>query len=114
MRPIDGDMLDGACNQLADELRQKGQKTDALLLEALAAVVNFCPTLDVEPIKHGHWVQEYDDGWRCSVCSSLWTFLVDRPEENGADYCPVCGAKMDEEPAAVVDPADVERSGRRC
>lgn len=47
MRLIDADVLETACEQLADKLRHDGQKTDAQLLEALAAIVKYCPTLDV-------------------------------------------------------------------
>lgn len=46
MRPIDGDVLEEAFAELADKLRHDGQKTDAQLLEALAAIVKYCPTLD--------------------------------------------------------------------
>jgi len=63
----------------------------------------FCsiPAADVAPVKHGHWVGEYDgyadgfpvyDMWSCSVCG--WDCDgVD--EEPTWDYCPHCGAHMD-------------------
>lgn len=53
--------------------------------------------VDVEPVRHGKWLIycETKDGrsMRCSVCSMV--FWVG----NGRDgnYCPNCGAKMDEE-----------------
>ena len=46
MRLIDADVLESAIEQLADELMHDGRKTDAQLLEALAAIVKYCPTLD--------------------------------------------------------------------
>ena len=52
----------------------------------------------VDTVKHGHWeiIQKYY--MECSVCKTRidkrdleWAMDVD------ADYCPHCGAKMDEE-----------------
>lgn len=47
----------------------------------------------VEVVKHGHWIDGFDtDGvlidYDCSVCNMA-------NDEKG-DYCPKCGAKMDE------------------
>lgn len=47
------------------------------------------PTID--PIKHGHWTAEEDSymsWWICSNCNTH--------EMMKSDYCPDCGAKMDE------------------
>lgn len=48
---------------------------------------------DYEPIRHGHWekgIDMFGNYYKCSVCDSTedigWGF----------DYCPNCGAKMDE------------------
>ena len=51
------------------------------------------PIVDVEPVRHGQWVDRTQEpGWpdaECSVCGShagmFWM-----------NYCPYCGAKMDE------------------
>ena len=57
------------------------------------------PAVDAEPVKRGKWIT-CDDGWggvhyQCSACGQEW-FLVDgTPEENGMNYCPHCGAKME-------------------
>ena len=56
------------------------------------------PTVDVEPVRHGHWknAQGYPFYYTCSECENCyideaWTY-------NGKwNYCPYCGAKMDEE-----------------
>ena len=53
--------------------------------------LNGVSTVDVEPVRHGHWI---DNGtfFTCSVC---------KEEQYGVDtgrfYCPNCGAKMDED-----------------
>ena len=50
-------------------------------------------------VPHGRWEQVEDfDGehhWRCSACGIEWWFEVGGPVENGAHYCPNCGAKVD-------------------
>lgn len=53
------------------------------------------PTIDAVEVVHARWVQEDEDAWRCTRCGALWTFIDGGPEENGARFCPVCGAKMD-------------------
>ena len=46
------------------------------------------PSADVAPVRHGRW-EEYGKTWWCSECGF----------ETGLrwDYCPDCGARMDEE-----------------
>lgn len=59
------------------------------------------PTEDifaVEP-KKGKWVlTDYPDEqtYKCSVCNEIWTFIVGTPVDNGAFFCPNCGARMEE------------------
>lgn len=57
---------------------------------------SWCPILpaaDVAPVVHAHWIWlgKYSDGynWRCSACRRESTVAI--------NYCPFCGAKMDEE-----------------
>lgn len=57
------------------------------------------PTVEAEPIRHGHW-KEFDDdtnSYECSVCGEVWTLNVGTPKENMMYFCSRCGAKMDEE-----------------
>ena len=63
--------------------------------ESLYAV----PSIDA--VKHGHWIST-DDGWDgeyfvCSECGCPWTLIEGSPEENGMNFCPSCGARMDGE-----------------
>lgn len=58
-------------------------------------IVDEIPTADVAPVRHGYWVKEKRDvliHWHCSACKEC--FYLDKPN---AEYCPHCGAKMDEE-----------------
>ncbi len=50
---------------------------------------------DYAEVKHGYWFEvDSDVGWSvdgCSVCGEQHCFYE---EENKANYCPHCGAKM--------------------
>jgi len=55
------------------------------------------PTVD--PVKHGHWVEQehcdwvYSKEYRCSECGKYR--LMTNPFGREWNYCPNCGAKMD-------------------
>lgn len=58
------------------------------------------PTVDAVPVRHGKWIDEgyYADNtnikaWHCSECN--WHMLG--YEDELFRYCPICGARMDEE-----------------
>ena len=57
------------------------------------------PTVDAEPVRHGHWVksEDADDGY-CSVCECDMPMYREDWEWKYSEtpYCPNCGAKMDE------------------
>ena len=62
--------------------------------------VSELPTVDAEPVRHGHW-DEWDDTmfntvYRCSVCGEDFVLIDGTPSDNLYNYCPNCGAKMDE------------------
>lgn len=61
--------------------------------------VSELPTVDAEPIKHGHWVKDEIESEKhvepifyCSACENweAWGYT------ELTNYCPNCGAKMDE------------------
>ena len=66
----------------------------------LASIEN-APTIEAEPIRHGHWMSyEFatDYRWRkCSVCGTADEYINILGLEAIRRYCPFCGAKMDEE-----------------
>lgn len=79
----------------ADQLLQKLQKDPLFpLVEqyGISRVIEAAPTIEAEPIRHGHW--EWNDyggfgNYHCSVCKYI-------PYGEFSMYCPRCGAKMDE------------------
>ena len=51
------------------------------------------PAADVEPVRHGRWMQVSSNPWdgaRCSACNRFYS-----GSEWGDRYCKACGAKMD-------------------
>ena len=50
-------------------------------------------------VRKGKWIEK--DGWDgdvyydCSVCGKSWTTIEGTPWDNGMNYCPNCGAKME-------------------
>ena len=57
------------------------------------------PAADVLPIRHGHWVSEYDCGYTTPHCSECGETALTKEETSYdyvySSYCPRCGAKMD-------------------
>ena len=57
------------------------------------------PTEDVVPVRHGHWIAKEDYNmdiyYECSVCKEPWTTIEGDPWDNGMNYCPHCGTRMD-------------------
>ena len=55
-------------------------------------IVNDVPTADVQPVKHGKWIDKGNAaGLFCSECD----FKVRYRDERRFKYCPNCGAKME-------------------
>lgn len=55
---------------------------------AFETMVREYPTEDVAPVIHAHW-EDCSNGWMCSNCYRDSTY--------DTEYCPHCGAKMNEE-----------------
>ena len=60
-------------------------------------IVDEIPTADVAPVRHGYWIEQYEESlYSCSACGTEWVTISGTPKENDMDFCPHCGAKMDE------------------
>lgn len=68
---------------------------------AFREIIEGMPTIDAEPVRRGKWkvtpYTDYDDTYECSACGQWWMFVEGTPKENDANYCPNCGAKMEED-----------------
>ena len=86
---------EAVCNKLCPNGLLPYQSTD---YPAEIFCLEFKNQEDVAPVRHGHWVvndhTEYYIDAKCSVCSAEGIFH--RPWRK-SNYCPRCGAKLDEE-----------------
>jgi DNA-directed RNA polymerase subunit RPC12/RpoP len=79
-------------DKLKEELRQlwKYENFPIADIEFLIDTIK-----EIDPIEHGYWINRSNDKHVCSVCQAIvyseWAI------EDEYDYCPFCGAKMDEE-----------------
>lgn len=74
-----------------------GCKRRACWVSAMCGDVIDAPAADVAPVVHGHFVHDGSrialgvDWWHCSNCGKLVSGV-----ETRFNYCPNCGAKMDD------------------
>lgn len=79
-----------------EALRDALYDADAITMNGVK-ILNQFPSSDVEPVRHGRWIEHkhfrhdhyIDSTYECSECN------VEEPLTS--DYCPNCGAKMNEE-----------------
>ena len=84
---VDGTYADGVDLELL--------KNALVLINRQKSEIERLKSADVSPVRHGRWVKEKTDvliHWHCSACEEC--FFLDKPN---SEYCPHCGAKMDEE-----------------
>lgn len=70
---------------------------------AIAHAIDHAPTLDVRPNVHAHWYKpqgmmppEHHGHYECSNCGG-WAMFNWKHRLELTEYCPWCGAVMDEE-----------------
>lgn len=55
-------------------------------------------TVDAEPVRHGKWIEDEVDRWRCSECNKGNRYAYSWDSTRGDiiqdHFCPYCGAKM--------------------
>ena len=58
-------------------------------------IENF-PNADVAPIVHAHWISKNPHGYEWIFVCSNCDYIDGYPFNDRSNYCPNCGAKMDE------------------
>lgn len=102
-RYIDADLIKNI--ELIPYKRKSGNINVIIANMAIAGakqVVDKIQTADVQPVIHAHWEYRYDTGiyqteFLCSRCKGLIETYSCTVDEVEYEYCPHCGAKMDEE-----------------
>lgn len=54
------------------------------------------PAADVVPVKHGQWIDNEANGYKWAFVCSLCGYVDGHPFDNRHNFCPNCGARMDE------------------
>ena len=68
------------------------RKWISMPIEHVIEILSVIPYVEIEPVKHGHWVKYGSplfSEWECSECGERHT------GNDLLDECPNCGAKMD-------------------
>lgn len=119
IRLIDANALKEKFINIANVMVKHDFMTYAGAMEDAAKTAELQPAIEAEPVRHGRWEwyeepitslrPDPDYGWRCSHCKEdaaaiiQKTFPISNVEFDNSDvppkfdYCPNCGAKMDEE-----------------
>lgn len=101
MRLIDADLPMEQMEKLLDHHLMMGNFSADGAVSDCIEFLKTAPTIDAEPVRHGHWV--WGSAWyppTCSVCNlvPLTPGYVGDVNfyERYFNRCPNCGAKMDE------------------
>ena len=87
-----------ACNELIKAVANDGNFCGHCGAKMDEEDVDQIKRIEAEPVKHAHWVaceDEYEDEYKCSACGGIQFFAM-TPQDEGWEYCPHCGAKMNE------------------
>lgn len=112
MRLIDGHELKKTFEAWRERLMQKAEmKLDVInvwatgrqieLIDAAIDELERMPEIREEPARRGRWIADgvdcmgYTYHFECSACGCFSTMYL-AAKECEYEYCPVCGAKMDE------------------
>lgn len=66
-------------------------------VDAMKSFIKNRPAADVAPVRHGRWVHEHmSEGYAWVICSECEAVIHKILINKRLNYCPNCGAKMDE------------------
>lgn len=71
---------------------------DFVIWHDVQECIDKVPTVDAEPVRHGHWTNFTSSTEECSCCGHEFyiSALFSVGYNNEPPFCPNCGAKMDE------------------
>lgn len=72
-----------------------GEGFDRGLDRAQRAILD-APAADVVPVRHGRWIDNEANGYKWAFVCSLCGYVDGHPFDNRHNFCPNCGARMDE------------------
>ena len=98
MRLIDADDLARYKTPLREPIRKPSSDDEVYAFrlgenDVIDAIMEYAPTVDAIPLRHGYWIRNDNGTYSCSECKS-W---IPNEQHYYARYCLFCGAKMDEQ-----------------
>lgn len=93
MRLIDADALFKQIQHA--EIEAPDLVCKAWVMADVASMIHNSPTIDAEPVRHGRWIycENHNEIVQCSECGIIRNIY----KQEGWNYCPNCGVKMDAE-----------------
>jgi hypothetical protein len=64
--------------------------------DAIRDMIVEVPTIEAEPVRHGHWIYKGGEEFACSLCDARFVVNDDMVTIDDVRYCYQCGAKMTE------------------
>lgn len=99
MRPIDAEHLKHEVNRI-DGFAGCADVSEKTLI-GFNMMIDLEPTVGTVPVVHAHWIPcedktgEGSNTYKCSSCGGIQILIDGTPKENGWEFCPHCGAKME-------------------
>lgn len=90
-------------NALRERMRKAWDAGCISQIEDVESVLDEQPTIDPETLRPvAHWENECDAVgdpicWTCTNCKESACMYEGTPKENGYEFCPFCGAKMEDD-----------------
>lgn len=95
MRLIDADALKEQIPETREDIFENCRRCTLLDASEVLRIIDEAPTIEAEPTRHGRWKGKPIAGYSTVKCSECGCVFM---ENSGKwNYCPHCGAKMDEE-----------------
>ena len=78
-----------------EALRDTLYDADAITMNGVK-ILNQFPCADVAPVRHGRWISKNHHGYEWVFVCSNCDYIDGYPFNDRPNYCPNCGARMDE------------------
>lgn len=62
----------------------------------IECIINTMPLIEAAPVVRGEWIEDDGRVRVCSICGTDWCHKDEMDFEQYFNFCPNCGAKMDE------------------
>ncbi len=93
------------CGKYKDLHKKENSRLGMSIVNEIYLDIDNLPTADVEEVKHGEWIQEWElekgledndeiPYIKCSLCGHM-EWGIDKEMDITPNYCNECGAKMD-------------------